>query len=612
MKTLGALKAVFKAMTDGVFIMNQDYVIEFMNQSMIADFGEGVGRKCHEVIHGHGDICTNCRNDEIFDGEAFQEEVFIPSVNKMYDVSRYSFFADDGRIFNLSIFRDITANKKRELQLIDSEKNYQQLFQYVGCGVYVSSKEGKFLDANPALLKMLGYTSKEEFLAIDITNDLYMQPEDRKKFRQMIECDGQVIDYEVNFKRKDGTPVPMLLTSHVRYGARGNVLGYEGIIFDLSQRKQMEKEIHEKNVFLYNIIQNSPNAIMATDMKGNFTIWNSSAAEILGYDTSEVIGKMNIRAIYPEGMAKKVMQLLRGSNYNRPGRLSLYPVVHMRKDGQMVEGNLSAAIVYDENGKEIATVGIFVDLKERLEMERRLKLTQDQLLQSEKLAAMGRLTSQIAHELNNPLYGIMNTLELLKTEIPVENRRRKILEMALSETMRLSGLLRKMLMFSKPDQEIKQPTDINIILDEILTLHEKQLKEYSIQVVADLAQDLEPVFASKNQLRQVFLNIIGNARDAMSEGGALSVKTTSDGAIVTVDISDTGIGIKEEHLDKIFDAFFTTKSSVKGVGLGLSVCYGFIRDHSGDIKVRSTWGSGTTFTITLPVYQENAHDSAAV
>ncbi|MDP2863421.1 MAG: ATP-binding protein, partial [Desulfobacterales bacterium] len=131
------------------------------------------------------------------------------------------------------------------------------------------------------------------------------------------------------------------------------------------------------------------------------------------------------------------------------------------------------------------------------------------------------------------------------------------------------------------------------------------------QVVADLAQDLEPVFASKNQLRQVFLNIIGNARDAMSEGGTLSVKTTSDGAIVAVDISDTGIGIKEEDLDKIFEAFFTTKSSVKGVGLGLSVCYGFIKDHNGDIKVRSTWGSGATFTIILPVYQENAHDSAA-
>lgn len=608
MNTLVALKAIFKAMTDGVFIMNRDYVIEFMNQRMITDFGEGIGRKCHEVIYRRGDRCPGCRSDEILHDESFHEEVFIPSVNKTYDIGIYPFVAGDGRIFRLSIFRDITADKEREQQLIDSEKNYQQLFQHVGCGVYISSKEGKFLDANPALLKMLGYTSKEEFLSIDITHDLYMKPEDRKKFRNMIESDGQVIDYEVNFKRKDGSSIPVLLTSHVRYDADGDVLGYEGIIFDLSQRKRMEKEIHEKNLFLYNIIQNSPNAIMASDMKGNFIIWNNSAGEILGYDTSEVIGKMNIRAIYPEGMAKKVMQLLRGSNYNRPGRLSLYPVVYMRKDGQMVEGNLSASIVYDENGKEIATVGIFVDLKERLEMERRLKLTQNQLLQSEKLAAMGRLTSQIAHELNNPLYGIMNTLELLKTEIPAENRRRKILEMALSETIRLSGLLHKMLTFSKPDQEIKQPTDINIILDEILTLHEKQLKEYSIRINAELSENLAPVFASKNQLRQVFLNIVANARDAMPEGGALSVKTASGESIVSVEIGDTGTGIKEEHLDKIFDAFFTTKSSVKGVGLGLSVCYGFIRDHGGDIKVKSEWGNGTTFTVTLPVYKEKSQD----
>ena len=221
---------------------------------------------------------------------------------------------------------------------------------------------------------------------------------------------------------------------------------------------------------------------------------------------------------------------------------------------------------------------------------------------------MGRLTSQIAHELNNPLYGIMNTLELLKTEISPQSKRRKILEMALSETVRLSEMLRKMLSFSKPDEEKRQPSDINMILDEILLLHEKQLREHSINMSVSLEKNLGEVYASKNQLRQVFLNMISNARDAMPDGGTLTVATTDVDDNIHIEISDTGTGIREENLNKIFDAFFTTKDSIKGVGLGLSVCYGFIRDHGGDIKVTSHIGSGTTFTIILPVHKEVAEN----
>ena len=330
-------------------------------------------------------------------------------------------------------------------------------------------------------------------------------------------------------------------------------------------------------------------------------IWNQGAEETLGYKASDVIGKMNIRKIYPEGVARKVMQMLRSDKSGEAGRLNTYPMVYVRRDGEVVEGNLSAAIIYDAKGNEIASVGSFVDLRDRLQMERALRDTQEQLLQSEKLAAMGRLTSQIAHELNNPLYGIMNTLELLKTEIPADNKRRKILEMALSETIRLSDLLRKMLSFSKPDQEERHPVDINSVLDEILLLHEKQLKENDINIAATFADGLKLVNASKNQLRQVFLNMVANARDAMPDGGTLSVVTGGDADTVCVEVTDTGTGIREEHLDKIFDSFFTTKGEVKGVGLGLSVCYGFIKDHGGDIEVNSKMGQGTTFTISLPI-----------
>jgi two-component system NtrC family sensor kinase len=352
-----------------------------------------------------------------------------------------------------------------------SEEDYKRLFENVRSGLYVSSKEGKFLNANKALLDMLGYKSKEEFLKIDITKDLYHRPENRRKFQEMVERDGHVIDYEVDFKRKDGSTIPVSLTGHARYDQQERVIGYEGINVDLSLR---------------------------------------------------------------------------------------------------------------------------------LEMERKLVDTQEKLLQSEKLAAMGRLTSQIAHELNNPLYGIMNTLELLKTEVSPQSKRRKILDMALSETERLTDLLRKMLSFSKPDEEKKQPTDINTILDEILLLVGKQLQENSIRISSSLADDQLMVYASRNQLRQVFLNMISNARDAMPEGGTLTVKTMSKGDNVYIEIADTGIGIREDSIHQIFDTFFTTKDNVKDVGLGLSVCYGFIKEHGGDIRVESKWGSGTTFTINLP------------
>jgi two-component system NtrC family sensor kinase len=347
-------------------------------------------------------------------------------------------------------------------------------------------------------------------------------------------------------------------------------------------------------------------------MKGNILIWNHAAEETLGYKARDVIGKMNIRKIYPDGVARKIMQILRSNEYGEIGRLHSFPMVYMRRDGKVIEGNLSAAIIYDTHGNEIASVGSFVDLSDRLDMERALRRTQEQLLQSEKLAAMGRLTSQIAHELNNPLYGIMNTLELLKTEISPESKRRKILEMALSETVRLSDLLRKMLSFSKPDQEERQPVEINSVLDEILLLHEKQLKENDINIASTLSEGLGLVNASKNQLRQVFLNMIANARDAMPSGGTLSVITSGDQNAIKVEVSDSGIGIAEENMGKIFDSFFTTKDEIKGVGLGLSVCYGFIKDHGGDIQVNSQVGNGTTFTVSLPVHKGAKSDNAEI
>jgi len=454
-----------------------------------------------------------------------------------------------------------------EEELKASQERYRDLFERVRHGLFISTRKGKFIDCNQAMLDMLGYESKEDFLAIDIERDLYVNLEDRKRFQRKIEEKGYVKDYEIKFKKETGEEISVLVTCNSLLDNRGEVLGYQGLNIDITERKRMEREIRETNEFLSKMIESSANCVVATDMRGNILIFNKGAEELLGYI----------------------------------GRLKSFPMVHKNRRGETIDGSLSASIIYDDKGMEIATVGIFTDLRPRLKMEEQLRETQQQLLQSEKLAAMGRLTSQVAHELNNPIYGIMNTLELLKTEIPPDSKRRRILDMSLSETQRLSEMLRNMLSFSKPQEEERREIEINRLIEDILIFLEKQLRESNIKIKTKLNKRIPAVTASPNQIRQVILNIAANAKDAMPKGGTLTLETLSKGdGRVIIKIKDTGVGIPEGISDKIFDAFFTTKQKVKGVGLGLSVCYGIIKDHGGDIRVKSKTGGGSTFSIILP------------
>lgn len=595
------LHTILDTIEDGIYVIDQDFTVEFMNRKMVDMFGDGVGKKCYEVINSVDSRCKWCNSEEVFKGKRLSKELFISKVDKTFKVTELPLHNPDGTLSKLGVFRDITHRKQDEAKIKTSVEEYRALFEHLAVGVAISTKEGKFIDANQAILDILGYSDKEEFLNIDIVKDLYLFPEDRLRFQEMIENDGRVIEFEVQFKAKGGTSVPIMLTSNARYDLDGNVAGYESINVDLSQRYQMERKLREAHDFMNMIIQSAPISIMAADLKGNIIIWNREAEKTLGYAADDMIGKMNITRVYPEGKANEIMTIIRSDKFGPVGTFPSQSVLYVREDGKSLEGHLSAAMIYDDEGNEVATIGSFVDLTERLEMERALSRTQEQLLHSEKLAAMGRLTSQIAHELNNPLFGIMNTLELMKTEIPPENKRRKLLDMSLAEIERLADMLKKMLSFSKPEQEIKKSVNLNTILDEVLMLHAKQLQENDVKIKTNFFDDLDEVIASTNQLRQVFLNMISNARDAMPKGGTLSVSTLQDNGFVKVRFSDTGTGISEENIEKIFDSFFTTKDSVKGVGLGLSVCYGFIKDHGGDITVKSSKGDGATFTISLPI-----------
>jgi two-component system NtrC family sensor kinase len=594
---------------DGIIVFDEDSRIEFANQMaseiiglprdqiLGREFFSLIGKRDEEfleemVMRGEGlgeKVCTEMSLHTPH-GRIIETEVCIAPTQ-----------SEDGRIKSYAYVRDITERKKFERDLRESEEKYRNLFERVRHGLFISTKEGKFLDCNQAMWGLLGYQDKEKFLEIDIVKDLYVNSEDRKAFMALVEKLGFVKDFEVEFKKKNGERITVLLTATPKRDEKGTIIGYEGLNIDITDRKKIERELKEANDFLINLIESSVDGIIVTDMKGDILIFNKGAENLLGYKAEEVVGKMNIRGIYQPGVAKEVMDKLKSRDFGGVGKLTSFPIFHRRKDGELIEGDLSASIIYDEKGRQIASVGIFKDLRERLRIERELQKMQEALLQSEKLAAMGRLTSQIAHELNNPIYGIMNTLELLKTEIPPESKRRRILELSLSEIQRLSEMLRNMLSFSKPEEEKRRPVKIDELIEGILLVMEKQMKESNIQVEASFDRDVPEIMASTNQMRQVMLNILKNAKEAMPKGGTLFVRTNKKDHRVFIHIQDTGIGIPEEIRDKIFDAFFTTKQKVKGVGLGLSVCYGIIKDHGGEIKVESEVAKGTTFTISLPI-----------
>jgi two-component system NtrC family sensor kinase len=593
---------------DGILVFDEDSRIEFANQRASELLGipkdQILGREFFSLI---GKRDEEFLEEMVVRGEGVAEKVCTEMSIQTHrgvleiEVCVAPERSEEGRIKTYAYLRDITERKRIEKDLKESEEKYRNLFESVRHGIFISTKEGRFLDCNFALLEMLGYSNKEEFLTIEIAEDLYVNPEERKSFQRLVETRGFVKDLEVEFKKKEGEKITVLLTAHAMQNEEGKVVGYEGLNIDISERKRMEKELKEANEFFMNLIESSVDVIIVTKMNGEILIFNKGAENILGYKSEEVVGKMKIRSIYPPGVAKEVMEKLRSPDYGGVGKLTSFPIIHRRKDGDLVEGDLSASIIYDEKGKEIASVGIFKDLRERLRMERDLQRTREALLQSEKLVAMGRLTSQIAHELNNPIYGIMNTLELLKTEIPPENKRRKILDLSLSEIQRLSEMLRNMLSFSKPVEEARKKIDLNNLLEGILLMMEKQMKEANVKIVTEFNPEIPEIMASTNQMRQVFLNMFKNAKEAMPKGGTLIVKTETESNTILIRIEDTGTGIPEGIRSKIFEAFFTTKQKVKGVGLGLSVCYGIIKDHGGEIKVNSEEGKGTTFIISLPL-----------
>ena len=249
-------------------------------------------------------------------------------------------------------------------------EDYKELFEHLHVGMYMSSKEGKYVEANKAFLDMLGYKSKEEFFKVDIARDIYLKPEDRRKYQELIERKGHVVDYEVDLKRKDGKVISVLRTTHTRYNKEGNIIGYEGVCVDQTEKKEMEQKLKKAHDFQNNLIQSSIDGIIASDNDGNIIIFNEGAEYIFGYTQKEVLSRVHVTQFYPEGVARKIKKMIYGPEHGNPGRLNNYELDVLNKDGQRVPILLSATLLYEE-GQEVATVGYFKDMREvkRLQQE---------------------------------------------------------------------------------------------------------------------------------------------------------------------------------------------------------------------------------------------------
>jgi two-component system NtrC family sensor kinase len=233
-----------------------------------------------------------------------------------------------------------------------------------------------------------------------------------------------------------------------------------------------------------------------------------------------------------------------------------------------------------------------------------LQSTQSQLVRSEKLASLGQLAAGVAHELNNPLGTILLYAETMMKECGEDDPECADLKMIVSETKRCKRIVSDLLNFARQSPVIAQPTDLHAIVRELIELAPKRAKVSTVAFATELDPDLPIIDGDSSQLRQVFLNLMGNAVEAMPEGGTLTIRTRSEPpGMITVEIQDTGIGIPAELLSRVFTPFFTTKPTGKGTGLGLSIVYGIIKMHRGQINVQSQAGKGTIFTITLPIRQ---------
>ena len=361
------------------------------------------------------------------------------------------------------------------------------------------------------------------------------------------------------------------------------------------------EEYERLKEFSENIVESINVGILAADLDDRVGSWNTQIERLTGISRQEAVGR-RLGELFPADLCEKFEQV-RGDN----GVRNIYKFV-LRSPSANGNGNgngahtlnIAVAPLVSKDLEQIGRLIIFDDVTDRDELEKRL-------VQADKLSSIGLLAAGVAHEVNTPLAVISTYAQMLAKQISGDEQKFKLLDKIAKQTFRASEIVNSLLSFSRTSPTEFVEVDLNRVIRETLTLIEHQLQQASIEVKLTLEPGLPGVKANSGKLQQVFLNLFLNARDAMETGGTLAVRTWNEEGFARIEVADSGQGIPPEHLERIYDPFFTTKGSRKGTGLGLSVTYGIVREHGGTIRVESRAGAGARFHVELPLARKPVH-----
>jgi len=489
-----------------------------------------------------------------------------------------------GEVVGVSMLaRDVTEEHEKE-------RRFTELFETLQEGVYFSTPEGKLLDGNAALVRVLGYESKDELLALD-PKALNSDPNQNPVLGRTADDQGGVRAREITLRRKGGSLATFLDSSRAVWDTAGKIVRYQGTLVDVTERREMEKALRRQEEFQRDLLESFPDLILVVDLDERYSFVSSRVRDLLGYTPEELLKKkVEARQDYSAELLTLVRDLIAGRQ-----QFGTCECGARHRDGSWRTMRASASPLFDAESK---VSGVIVSVRD-ITMEKKLE---QQIIQSERLAAMGQMIGGFAHELNNPLTGILGMSELLQDSQPAEATRKQ-LEMLQQQARRAVEIVQNLMYFSRPPAPGKAAIDLGELVQRTLHLHAYSLRKSNITVDFLRESSIPSVTGDAHQLMQVFLNLILNSEQAMREvrdRGTLRIRMEKRDKSVAVIFQDDGPGIPPDILPNIFDPFYTTKRPGRGTGLGLSICKAILREHNGNVEAASGPGGGAVFTVTLP------------
>ncbi len=510
------------------------------------------------------------------------------------------------------VIRNINDAKKLQEEINNSEKNYEYLIKNAPLGLLIA-KKGIILFANPALARLLGYESEELLLGKHVLEFIHPNYHDtaKKRLKKLDSQEHTIVEIaEEKFIKKNGTIIDVVVMGQsITYRGEQAIQGY---IYDITDRKKTETLLRESELKYKTLIEGATDAIIGIDSHGMINVWNKSAEKMFGYTKKEIMGKQVHEMITPKDLRKKANKAF--DQFIKTGKGAVIgtttEIAGLHKSGAVfpIELSLSAIQTVKRNWEATAFIRD-VSLRKKLEEE---------LHHAQKMESIGRLTGGIAHDFNNVLSVIIGYSELMLNKIKQGEALYKYTSTILESANFAASLTAQLLAFSRKQIINPVPINVNQSIQNIQKMLKRVIGE-DIELKTFFKNDLPAIKIDKSQLDQIILNLAVNAKDAMPEGGKLTVETNIEsidvdslrkhmtekiGDYVTISISDNGQGIAPEIKEKIFEPFFTTKKTGEGTGLGLSTVYGIVKQNNGYIWVYSEIDHGTTFKIYFPVIKE--------